>query len=410
MAKPCRALPVVLVGLLMVGCVTAGTTKQADLTTAEAQSFLKDKPPELQAICRRLLGEGERNEVLNLMRMGLNAMQHGDRDEAKWAFDNAIAGIEKVYAGSEQAAQARSMWVEEGSKIFKGEAYERVMAYYYRGLLDIEDGDLQNARASFRGGMLQDAFAEEEQFRCDFAMLLYLSGWCGQRIPDDTLHGPTFDELIKLRADVPLPKAEDNVLIVIETGKSPRKVADGVGHYQLKFRRGRKFIDQQVRFSVDDAPMASAYPMEDIFWQATTRGGRQFDFILAGKAEFKKKAAVVGDALGTVGSNTILAASVFNSSASELQGIGAGIGLIGVMSQVASARAKAEADTRYWNNLPDRVHVASLHLSSGGHRLSLKFLDQNGQMIDALDRNLDIHVPEEGYRLVWVRSHKQFAN
>ena len=48
------------------------------------------------------------------------------------------------------------------------------MAYYYRGVLYLRDGDYENARASFKGGMLQDGFAEEEQNRSDFALLSFL--------------------------------------------------------------------------------------------------------------------------------------------------------------------------------------------------------------------------------------------
>jgi hypothetical protein len=40
--------------------------------------------------------------------------------------------------------------------------------------------------------------------------------------------------------------------------------------------------------------------IEDIFYQASTRGGRPFDSILAGKAQFKDGANIVGENLTQV--------------------------------------------------------------------------------------------------------------
>ena len=108
------------------------------------------------------------------MRIGTSALQMGYYDLAKMCFDQCLNYIEAVYADNEKAKQARSLWYEEGMKDFKGEPYERVMAYYYRGLLYIQDSDFENARACFKAGVIQDAFAEERQHQCDFALLLFL--------------------------------------------------------------------------------------------------------------------------------------------------------------------------------------------------------------------------------------------
>jgi len=392
---------------LVQGCAGPAQYEKANVPEKEMQRVLADKPGELRPTYRQLVEEGERNRVLNLMRLGLDALQLGYLDEAERAFDGALNGIERVYANNEKATRARSLWVEEGSKDFKGEPYERVMAYYYRGLLYILREDYQNARASFKGGMLQDAFAEEEQYRCDFALLLYLSGWCSQQIKDDILSKAAFDELLKLRPDIKLPKPDNNLLLVLETGKSPRKLSDGVGHYQLKFRRGRNFSEKNARYVIDDSSTGVAYPLEDIFWQATTRGGRQVDFILKGKANFKKQTRLVGTALSDVATSTIIASTAFSSSSSQLQGIGAGIGLISVVSQIASASARAEADVRYWNNLPDAVHVASCKLKPGKHKLTIEVLDKNQKVLADLTKSIDIEIPKDGSLLIWVRPRQQ---
>ena len=164
--------------------------------------YLENKPEELKPGFRAILEEGKRNYVLNNMRVGVDALKLGYRDIAKQCFDNALNYIEAVFANNETAKKARSLWYEEGMKDFKGEPYERVMAYYYRGLLYMMDRDYENARSCFKAGIIQDAFAEESQYRCDFALLLFLQGYCSQKLGAYQLATAAFKELRKLRPDL----------------------------------------------------------------------------------------------------------------------------------------------------------------------------------------------------------------
>ena len=88
--------------------------------------------------------------------------------------------IEAIYADNAKAEAARSKFTKENAKDFKGEPYERAMAYYYRGLAYLAEGDYENARASFKGGMLQDTLAANEKYNADFASLAFLEGWSSQ--------------------------------------------------------------------------------------------------------------------------------------------------------------------------------------------------------------------------------------
>src|SRR5690606_38369046 len=63
-------------------------------------------------------------------------------------------------------------------KIFKGDPYERSMTYFYRGVLYMQDREWDNARACFRSAIIMDAFAEDEQYRGDWALFDYLIGVC----------------------------------------------------------------------------------------------------------------------------------------------------------------------------------------------------------------------------------------
>ena len=100
------------------------------------------------------------------------------------------------------------------------------MVYLYLGLIYLEEGDYGNARASFLAGLLQDAFAEEEQNSTDFALLLYLAGWSAMQMGSDQLAREHFEELKLYRPDAPIPQADDNALLIVETGTSPQEARE----------------------------------------------------------------------------------------------------------------------------------------------------------------------------------------
>jgi len=365
-------------------------------------------PPEVVTGHKRLVSEGERNSVLNAERLALDAMQLGCFDVARDYLDRALARIEAVYSDNPGAQKARSLWYDEGCKDFKGEPYERSMAYYYRGLLYMMDGEYDNARACFKSGVLQDAFAEEEQYRCDFASLVFLEGWASQALGDSDLANGAYAELARLRPDFLRPPNDANVLLIAETGKSPRKLADGMGHSELKFRRGRDFSEVRARYSLDGTSSQPLYPMEDVAWQAMTRGGRQVDKILQGKVQFRSSNERSGTVLTDIASEMLLRSPAGGTSGAVMDGVGAALGLVGVVQLALSARTKPHADTRYWDNLPDAVHVAALTLPPGKHDLVLSYSDAYGQQVSA--GNASVSIPSVGMkRIVWVRSRTQLS-
>lgn len=350
---------------------------------------------------RRLASEGKRNAVLNNMRIGVIDLEAGDLVSSANALDAAIHDIDSVFANDENARKARSLWYEEGRKNFKGEPYERVMAYYYRGLVDMFNGDYENARADYKGGGLQDAFAEEEQNRCDFALMIFLQGWTNNVMGNGVAAAELFEEVKKLRPDFNPPGTENNLLLIVETGTSPRKLSDGPGHGELVFRPGKSVKEYRVKAAVEGKEI-SLFPMEEIYWQAATRGGRPIDSILKGKVVFRSSAEGFGSKLSDA-SQTILSHPVAyqNTTVNE---VGAALGLVGAISLAVAVSATPQADERYWDNLPDLVHVQTLKVLAGTPSVEVSVYDKNGAELGEYRKVVPVRWDDKGHGIAWIRT------
>ncbi len=291
----------------------------------------------------------------------------------------------------------------ENMKDFKGEPYERVMAYYYRGLLYLMRGDFENARACFKSGVMQDAFAEEEQNRCDFALLIFLEGWASQCLGDSQLASAAYREVRRLRPDFTPPAWDHNVLMIAETGSSPRKVADGVGHYELKYRRGRGFSEQRVWLRLGQASV-KMYPIEDVFWQASTRGGRQVDKILKGQIVFRQTTEQMGAVLTDLSQEAMIASPAFDDHEEDVRNMAAALGIIGAAQMAVAVKVRPRADTRFWHNLPDGVHTYTCKSDVSASTFTASFMDSSGRRMGGLRKQGRIDFTEDGYGLGWVRS------
>lgn len=411
-AWPTR-LSVVALAALLAGCVTAREREESPAPSV-VRAYLDDKPSELRRHFFIAQAQGDRNRVLNDMRLGLATFAMGRDRLSEQLFDDALAGIEAVYADSEEARKARSLWTREAVKDFKGEPYERVMAYYYRGLLYMKAGDYENARASFKGGLLQDSFAEEEQYRADFALMPFLQGWAAHCSGNESLAAEDFREFRAINKDAPLPRDRDNVLVLVETGSGPVKVSDGP---RLKIKRAGSTETARISWAAPerpkDHPEHNAILLEDIFRQASTRGGRPFDSILEGKAEYKDVADAVGNA-ALVGA--VVAAKVATErprrpetreqrqNREQAQAgaamAAAGLAVVGGLSKLFAGTIESQADTRYWDNLSDRVQGLTLALPDKVDTLAVEFLSPDGTRLDTAQATI---VRQGKCGLAWAR-------
>jgi tetratricopeptide (TPR) repeat protein len=328
----------------------------------------------------------ERDRVLYDYRLGVSALRAGNYDEAKAKFDDAIARIGGIITNDADAKRARSLFGAERNKTFIGEPYERAMAYYYRGILYWRDGEPDNARACFRSGQVIDSDPEHENYDADYVLLDYLDGLASAKLQADGS-----DAFARAQAHagerIALPpyNPATNVVVFAEFGYGPRKYAAGEYGEQLKFQ----VVDsptRSARLVLDNGHKIVPLPVyDDLGYQAVTRGGRVMDHILGNKAYFKAGADVAGD---VALAGAIIAAD--QGQRRERRGkdgddaniAALGLGVLGVIGKAVSAATKTEADTRQWNNLPQRLSFAALTLPPGEHVGRVEFLDRDGHVLE----------------------------
>lgn len=329
--------------------------------SASVDEFVAAQPAELQPLFATLFAEGERNAVLNFNRLGLAAMQRGQLRIAEHAFDESLLRIEAIYANDPQAQKAKSVWSEEKIKDFKGEPYERAMAYYYRGILYLTQGDYENARAAFVAGEYQDTMSEKEEFAGDFSVLSYLAGWASQCAGDGDRAGSFYEAARNAGADLTVPSVEHNALLLIDAGSGPRKTASGKHSELLEFVPGETGTPAVPIVAAISGTSSTPGLAADVNWQAATRGGRPIQAILEGKAQWKSATAGAAD-LALTASTVASTASILSTDVNQSMDF-ANAGLlaagIGLFANMAASAMKPAADTRYWETLPGAVFVVT---------------------------------------------------
>jgi hypothetical protein len=371
----------------------------------ENERFLENRPQEYQKSYKKYLKQGEHNAVLNLMEIGTKALKDKNLAEAAYAFDNALKRIEYVFADNEAALKARSLWYGEEEKDFKGEPYERVMVYYYRGLIYLMQGDYENARATFQSGILQDAFAEERQFRADFSSLILLVGWTASLMNSEHLMDDAYKELKKVNAGIAIPKKNHNVIFIAETGKSPRKLRDGIGHFDLVFRRGKKFKDKSAKMILNTTEIPLRLT-DDVFIQANTRGGREVDRIIKGKVLFKESSKSTGEVLTSIGNTIVQLSSIDSATTSSTTQIGTVLSLVGVGAKIFSRNVNAKADKRYWKSLPNNILMSTGYVDNLDElkNISVVYLDKYDNELPSFGSVTIVNINDNN-AIVWSKAN-----
>lgn len=379
-AKSHRSVFLALAAIVVVaGCATNQPEKQRVVLTG---NIMVDGP-------NAIANGPSRDKVLWEYRTAAEAMRLGQFDLAKRYLDDALTTLQGIYGPDPTARKARGYFHAEAKKTFIGEPYERSMAYIYRGVLYWMDGEPDNARACFRSAELEDSDSENHEYAGDWVLPDYLDG-----LATVNLGGDGSDALKRAQANakgIKLPpyNAKANVLFFFEFGPGPTKYVTGEYGQELRFHVTPSPV-KSAEFKVDSEQYPVA-PADDVWFQASTRGGRVMDHILGNKAVFKTATDVAGNVAIIGGMGTAIM-----SRDHTAQEVGLGIALAGVVSKVFSAATTPEADARAWDNLPRYLSFASLSLPPGKHDMTVEFRDGAGTVVPSLAKTFNVDVPADG--------------
>ena len=546
-----KLLFLTIITILFTGCAVSEKTAIEPQLIYNNYKKVENKPEEIQNLYVNYYVDEKRNQVLNLMRMGLYAYQNGYYKDASFAFDKSLMHIESLYGETELSEKAKSIWYGEDQKFFVGEPYERAMAYYYRGQLYLKNGDYENARASFKSGLLQDARAEDKEYQADFLSLILLEALTSKANGDDELYKDAINEFLSLYIPVETTITEDtiitptsnyeipssitsrskclnyngdidwndkikqyscqvkgrlfyftveqdnqaidnksirkisshdeclvykgkvdwndkiekyscqikgnifyyekidsideiekdeidsdeiillentgsisehieksNVFIFIDTGLGPVKVTSGKNDSELSFK-SRSYQNISPKISINNVSK-NAFKLDDLYFQASTRGGREIDKIISGKAAFKDETRETGEALSTAGAAGLYA-SATAAMASDNEYVQSAAGVVALVSLAALAVGKvaeassdamiASADPRYWDNLPGSIYVYMDSLPSGKHLINIQAETLKTIEIDVPENSIVIkHVMPNIQKPLVVVSDQEIRN
>jgi tetratricopeptide (TPR) repeat protein len=325
------------------------------------------------------------DDALDRNEAGTIALLQGDVDGARRHLSEGFAAMEDLTSTTGETLGA--LVGPERTKRWKGDPYERCMNAYYLGVAYWLSGDVDNAAASFKAGVLRDADSEKGEAQSDFALLWFLLG----RAQKEARHEDGGRAALA-KAHALLPKnpwldpaknADANVLVVVDLGFAPLKVASGEHGSVVRFRRP-VYRAAYAEVSAGGKPLGRTERAVDVFHQATTRGDKVIDHVNQGKAVFKDAAIVTG-------------AVVLGSSRSQRND------LVGLALIAAGLLTPAEADVRQWGTLPGEVQVLLAKLPPGEHELKVEVRDAGGAPLADQTRTVRVVVREGRTAFVWTR-------
>lgn len=334
---------------------------------------------------------GNRNYALWYNQLGSIYLTQGDYDKALDSFLKAHYLMNNITAFKQLERKAISLTGSEDAKAYKGDPYEKAMNSLYVGLLLYNKGDLENAIAAFKTGILADSDSKAESYKSDIAILYLLVSRISKKLGDESLSNdycsvvkglyssPDYsilgfnDELIQKMLNL-----KNNVLLVVEFGEGPFKLRRGQ-YGELAVINGDRYDITGLNLKIDGKTNSNyqVYSNTDIYFQASTRGGRKMDGILKGKAIFKKNAADTSK--GAINLSGQLLDQSNQASDPYAQGIlvaAAGISaLVSGGAAIMSGITNPKADIRHWTLLPEHIIIFPLFISPGKHKINVEFND-----------------------------------
>ena len=345
-----------------------------------------------------------KNRLLYLSEFAQSSLESGDHASARDAFLSGWSAL-----GTEQGSWVRStlaMIGGESLKVYRGDPYERAMVSIYAGLLLYEKGDYENARAAFKNASLEDSGSEDNAFNADFSLAYLFEALCARKLKDEREARDLIRLAIRSRANQrttpflrDIEERSPNLILLLGLGHGPQKIGIGAFEELAVFRE----IPCQENFatiSMDGQVIGRTHEIENLYYQAATRGGRYMDDFLRTKATVKTTFRNAGGAMLLAG------VAMSAAAANDDQRNGAGVViLLGLLFYMTSWAITPKADTRHWKTLPGSIQIFLAKIPPGVHTFQLDFFTEVGE---GLPRYQQIwhHVPVHDGRdtLLMLRS------
>ena len=382
------------------------------------------------------LKPGPADRVLYLMNKGMLLRMSGDYEESTRSLEEAKQLIENLRALSLRE-QALSFTVNDATKAFIGEDFERVMVNAYLALNYLEQGRLDDARVeALQVDVLlrnkgqkttivkpyeEDAFARyltgiiyEDEGEWSDAMISYRQAYEGYEkqekafeveMPQSLKHdlirladrvGLT-DEAKKYREEFDIKKTMSEadllqlgeVILTVHAGLAPIKRENAttvpnpatgrILRIALPQYKSRAQPFGYATLAAEASPPVKTSRVENI--QA-----------IAEKTLDAEMPLITARAIARMAAKDTFAAVAGNSGSND----SGGAALLGLLVNVAAV-ATERADTRSWFTLPGEIHLLRLPLPPGEHTLKLELHSREGHLINSSEIKVTLRKGEKKY-------------
>ena len=389
-----------LAALLIAGCsapqgdfVPKTETELAQMEAVNEsahQDFIDGNYAKAAATLAKLNSERTVSRPLYQLEQLSALLLDGKNDQAHELMKKIHADLETLF-DQKSEEKAQSVWHGEINKVFKGDSYERATFYAFMALSFISKGEYEDALRCVKNGLLADADSSSAQAVEDYALLHYIGYLAAKNMQDSNEADAYLAAMKKAMAGrgfkysdektaakdcfSVMPQQKNNVLLVVWAGSPPTVVCTGSYKEIRNIIRGNNAFDAMTVAVNSGSPLFIPNRLGDVEYQATTRGGRLMDNVLADKAAAKAAMEVSGNILLVLGT-TFCTVGLRNIGSppvgATFLSIGLGCYIVGGSIHVVGAMMNPAADGRFWRNLPAQLYIVPLSLTPGRHRIMLQ--------------------------------------
>ena len=182
-----------IMSLLLAAALAAGC---ASGRARGVEQYYRGQKAEAEEIYRQGLEREGNSRALYLLLLGMVHLDQGRLEQAREEFVEATRMMEALQA----EGQFQALAGQEAAKEYKGDPYERMMAWWYLGLLDYTLGDYVMALPSFKSAVFADGGVQDERFMGDNASGYLMIGKTYQALGEPEKASLEFAEAARVAA------------------------------------------------------------------------------------------------------------------------------------------------------------------------------------------------------------------